>query len=275
MNGNYIKINRSMLDWEWYTDINTTRLFIHMILRANWKDGKFRGTTVPRGSLISSFRKLADETSLTEREVRTAISHLEETGEVTHEGHSKYSVFTVVNYDKYQFKDTQEDKQESSNRHSNDILTTTIEEGKKERRKEGNNSTSFVPDRFDLECVEKLISSCRDVVPNAKVPSTDSEKAKWAIEIDRMKRLDNRTEDQIQKVIDYATTDSFWKSNIRSTKKLREKFETLYAQMQRGYSGNRPVNKNLNNFERRDYNMDSLEERLLRADMEGEADIDE
>lgn len=262
VNGNYIKINRSMLDWEWYSDINTTRLFIHLILRANWKDGKFRGTTVPRGSVISSFRKLADETCLTEREVRTAISHLEETGEVTHKGHSKYSVFTVVNYDKYQVIDTQIDKQETSNRHSNDMQSTTIEEGKKGRRKEGNIKTSFVPSDFDLMCVNKLILSCKETVPNAKVPESDSEKAKWAVEIDRMKRLDNRTEEQIQKVLDYATTNSFWKSNIRSTKKLREKFEILYAQIMRG-PDRKPVVKNNNNFERRKYDMDSLEEQLL------------
>ena len=262
VNGNYIKINRSMLDWEWYSDINTTRLFIHLILRANWKDGKFRGTTVPRGSVISSFRKLADETCLTEREVRTAISHLEETGEVTHKGHSKYSVFTVVNYDKYQVIDTQIDNQETSNRHSNDMQSTTIEEGKKGRRKEGNIKTSFVPSDFDLMCVNKLILSCKETVPNAKVPESDSEKAKWAVEIDRMKRLDNRTEEQIQKVLDYATTNSFWKSNIRSTKKLREKFEILYAQIMRGPDRN-PVVKNNNNFERRNYDMDSLEEQLL------------
>ena len=63
----YIKVSRSMLDWEWYSDINTSRLFIHMLLKANWKDGNFKGTTVPRGSFVSSIRKLADETSLTER----------------------------------------------------------------------------------------------------------------------------------------------------------------------------------------------------------------
>lgn len=264
MNGNYIKINRSMLEWEWYTDINTTRLFIHMILRANWKDGKFRGTTVPRGSFISSFRKIADETSLTEREVRTAISHLEETGEVTHIGHSKYSVFTVINYDKYQVTDTQNDKQETSNRHSNDILTTTIEEGKKGRRKESNIKTSFVPSEFDLMCVDKLVKSCMETVPNAKVPVTDTEKAKWAVDIDRMKRLDKRSEEDIMKALDYAVSDSFWKSNIRSTSKFREKYETLTAQLNsRKGSVNKPVSKNLNNFERRQYDMDSLEEQLL------------
>ena len=127
----YIKVSRSMLDWEWYSDINTSRLFIHMLLKANWKDGNFKGTTVPRGSFVSSVRKLADETSLTEREVRTAINHLKTTGEVTHKSTSKYSVFTVVNYDLYQSNDTQSVSQTTSERQSNDIQTTAIEEGKK------------------------------------------------------------------------------------------------------------------------------------------------
>lgn len=34
MKGDYIKINRSLLDWDWYGDINTCRLFVHMLLRA-------------------------------------------------------------------------------------------------------------------------------------------------------------------------------------------------------------------------------------------------
>lgn len=262
MNGNYIKINRSLLEWEWYSDINTTRLFIHLILRANWKDGNFRGTTVPRGSLISSFRKLADETCLTEREIRTAISHLKSTGEVTHEGHSKYSVFTVVNYDIYQYTDTQEVEQETINRHSNDKQTTTIEEGKKERREKGNIKTSFPPSEFDLMCVEKIIKSCLETIGNAKVPITDDEKMKWAVDIERMRRLDKRTEQDITVALDYALSDSFWKSNIRSAGKFREKFETLYAQQKRGTT-KKPVSKDLNNFERRKYDMDSLEQQLL------------
>lgn len=154
----YIKVSRSMLDWEWYSDINTSRLFIHMLLKANWKDGNFKGTTVPRGSFVSSIRKLADETSLTEREVRTAINHLKTTGEVTHKSTSKYSVFTVVNYDLYQSNDTQSVSQTTSERQSNDIQTTTIEEGKKERRKEDNNTVRFIPPDVDMVreyCIER------------------------------------------------------------------------------------------------------------------------
>lgn len=83
MDGSYIKLSRGLLDWEWYSDINTTRAFIHMLLKANWRDGNFKGVPVPRGSFVSSIGKLANETGLTEREIRTAISHLKTTGEVT------------------------------------------------------------------------------------------------------------------------------------------------------------------------------------------------
>lgn len=133
--GNYIKIYRSFLEWEWYGNINTSRLFFHMLMKANWKDAKFQGKTVPRGSFISSVSRLAEETALTEREIRTAISHLKTTGEVTSKATNKYTVFTVVNYNLYQSSDTQNDNQETIKRHSNDILTTTIEE-EKERKKE-------------------------------------------------------------------------------------------------------------------------------------------
>lgn len=135
----YIKLNRKIVEWEWYSDINTCRLFIHMLLKANWKEGKFQGTTVPRGSFVSSIGKLSEETCLTIREVRTAISHLKMTGEVTSKTTNKYTVFTVNNYDSYQSTDKQDDNQPTSERQSNDKPTTTIEEykeGKKERSKE-------------------------------------------------------------------------------------------------------------------------------------------
>ena len=145
--GNYIKIERKILDWEWYKNLNTCRLFFHLLLKANWKDGRFEGESVPTGSFVSSISKLSDETGLTQREVRTAINHLKMTRELTVKGHAKYSVFTINNYCQYQDSDKLNDKQTTCNRqendkqatsegHSNDIQTTTIETRKKERREE-------------------------------------------------------------------------------------------------------------------------------------------
>ena len=129
-----INLHRKILGWEWYSDINTCRLFIHMLLKANWREGKFRGTTVPRGSFISSLDRLSEETALTKRELRTAISHLKMTGEVTVKTTNRYSVFTVENYDLYQHCDTQKDNQETNEGQPDDILTTTIGESNKENK---------------------------------------------------------------------------------------------------------------------------------------------
>ena len=141
--GDYIKIYRTLMEWEWYKNINTKTLFLHMLLKANWKDGKFQGEDIPRGSFVSSLQSLSSETSLSIREVRTAISHLEKTGELTVKRHAKFSVFTIKNYSQFQTSDTQA----TSNRHTSDKQATTIEE-KKERKKERNNIYTYAFEEF-------------------------------------------------------------------------------------------------------------------------------
>lgn len=132
----YVKISRKILDWEWYTDINTKVLFLHILLKANWKPGRFQGTEVPRGSLATSQQNMAAETGLTIKNVRTALKHLENTGEVAVSRHPKFSVITVKNYNQYQSSGSQTavDGQSDGSRGA------TIEEGKKERKEEYNKS---------------------------------------------------------------------------------------------------------------------------------------
>ncbi len=149
MDGNYIKIDRKILEWEWYGNINTCRLFFHMLLKANWKDGKFQGRDIPRGSFVSSIGKLAEGTKLTEDEVRTAIKNLVKTGEVTKQSTNKYTVFTVVKYDLYQCTSQTNPKQIPSNSQTIPKLFPTIEERKKERREESNNTPISPIERFE------------------------------------------------------------------------------------------------------------------------------
>lgn len=134
--GDFIKLSRKMLEWEWYLDKNTKILFLHCLLRANWKDSRFQGTEVPRGSFVSSIRNLSKETGLSEREVRTALNHLKTTQEVTQSKRSNFTVFTVKNYSLYQASDTPSDTRATHERHSTDTQATQIEEGKKGRREE-------------------------------------------------------------------------------------------------------------------------------------------
>lgn len=98
----YVKISRKILEWEWYKDVNTKVVFFHILLKANWKNGRFQGMEIPRGSFVTSYQSLAEETGLTVMNVRTAIKHLKLTQEITVSQHSKFSVITVKNYDAYQ-----------------------------------------------------------------------------------------------------------------------------------------------------------------------------
>lgn len=110
----YIKLHRKFLEWEWYKNEHTKNLFIHCLLKANWKESKFEGNVIQRGSFVSSIDILASETGLTSDEVRTAIKHLICTGEITKQSTNKYTVFSVVNYDLYQPVSQAEPKQAPS-----------------------------------------------------------------------------------------------------------------------------------------------------------------
>ncbi|MDC7289569.1 hypothetical protein NXH76_17350 [Blautia schinkii] len=114
-------------------------------------------------------------------------------------------------------------------------------------------------DSFELQCVDMLICSCLESFPKARVPKTEQQKEKWADEIEKMKRIDKLSEDEIKEALQYATTDRFWKTNIRSTKKFREKFEVLITQSRNGK-------------DRRLSPMDDLVERLNRMEESYEPD---
>lgn len=141
----YIKIDRKMLDWEWYKNEHTKNVFLHCLLKANWKDGKFQGKIIPRGAFITSVKKLSLELDLTEDEVKTALKHLIKTGELTKQTTNKYTVITVSNYDLYQevanqsqnnYQTDTEQMQNNSTSITNQL--PTIEEYKEEgeRKKE-------------------------------------------------------------------------------------------------------------------------------------------
>ena len=98
----YVRLYRSFLAWEWYTDSNTKDLFLHLILTANWEPKKWRGITIERGQRVYSRASLSREMNVSEQSIRTALNHLISTGEVTNQSTPQYSIITIKNYDLYQ-----------------------------------------------------------------------------------------------------------------------------------------------------------------------------
>ena len=132
----WIKIHRKILDWEWYSDHKTFRLFIHLILVANHKDKKYKGRVVKKGCLITSREMLSLQTGLSIREIRNCLNKLKATNETTIKTGSQGTEIQLVNYDKYQLATSEE----TNKRPASDHQTTT---NKKERNKEDKNNIIF------------------------------------------------------------------------------------------------------------------------------------
>lgn len=140
----WIKIHRSLLDWEWYQDTNCVRLALHFLLKANYQPKKWKGIIIDRGQLVTTRGQLSEETGLSEMQIRTAIDKLDNCGFITKSGTHKYTIITICNYDYYQQKQDgcddgeqpADNQQITSEQPTDNQQITTTKEYKKERIEE-------------------------------------------------------------------------------------------------------------------------------------------
>lgn len=138
MNEGWIKLHRKINDWEWKDKPLTLALFVHLLLNANHKVGKWRGVSVDEGSLLTGRKKLSEASGLSERQVRTSLNHLISTNEVTIKSTKEYSIISITNWKNYQSSD----QQTANERPSSDQRPTTNKNDnnkKNEKKKEVNN----------------------------------------------------------------------------------------------------------------------------------------
>ena len=104
--GDYIKLYRSMIDWEHYTDANTLRVFLHLLLSATHKPTVYGGIRLKKGQFVTSSRTLSEELNMCLKNVTASIQKLRESGEITTEKAGFGTVFTITNYSDFQESDS-------------------------------------------------------------------------------------------------------------------------------------------------------------------------
>ena len=139
-----------------------------MLVSAYWKDGNYKGVEIKRGSFPSSISELSRETNLSAMEIRTALKHLQSTGEVTTNQQAnnkqdntnltsnltskktnKFTVFTVVNYDLYQ----------SDNKQDNTNLTSNLTENQQANNTQLNKQVTGSILKEDKNIINKEINN--------------------------------------------------------------------------------------------------------------------
>lgn len=227
----FIKLYRKFTEWEWYSDISTSRLFLHLILTVNWTDKKWQGICIERGSRVASYKVLSTETGLSVKQVRTAIKKLQSTGEVAIKSTNKYSVFTVKNYDLYQAKG----KQEAGERQAEDKQRATTKESKEGKKEKNNNIKRFTPPTY-----EQVSTYCkeRNNTVDAERFYDFYESKGWMVGKNKMKD---------------------WKAAVRNWERSSKQGTQTIKKSQNQF----------HNFEERDYNYDELEKQLFERQIGG------
>ena len=121
----WIQLHRKLIDWEWYTDGNVLRLFIHLLLKANHKDVKWRGINVCKGQLITGRKVLSAETGMSEQQIRTALNKLESTNEITIKTTNLNSLISINNWLDYQIINQRNNQQITNDQPTNNQQITT------------------------------------------------------------------------------------------------------------------------------------------------------
>lgn len=186
------------MDWEWYSNIPTTRLFIHLLLIVNTREKVWRGETIPRGCVITSISTLQQATGLTTQQVRNSLKNLKTTREITYRATNRYSVISIKNYEQYQQRNTQTNTLDNKpNNKQNNKQTTSQPTTTKEYKEYKNNTEGFVSKFNEL-------SGRAYVVTEAKRKLLSS-------------RLKSFTYEQIEEALTKMFSDSFYKGeNDRS-----------------------------------------------------------
>lgn len=197
-NTGYLKLYRSMTTWEWYKDANTKIVFLHLLLNANWESSRYMGYEVPKGGLVVGRKSLAKDLGISERQVRTALEHLKTTNEIAVKTTNRFSIVSIVNWEKYQGADEETTNEttnkKSSKRPTSDQQATTEEEYKNTRIKEDNN--------ISYEKILNLYNECCPSLPKV-TKITDSRKKLINA------RLKDYSEDDLEKAFKEAEASDF------------------------------------------------------------------
>ena len=160
---------------------------------------KLEGVALKRGEFISSLETLAKSNGLGVRSVRTAILHLETTGELTRKRHGKFMIFTVNNYDSYQTTDTDSVTEKTNHRHDADTMPTTDEEYKRIKKKEKKENNTPLRGKY-FEDPNEFLNDTKYLDDYLECESFAHEDVERAVLIRRMELgLDDPNDENVKK----------------------------------------------------------------------------
>lgn len=267
-NTGWIKIYRKFDEWEWFQDPKMVQIFIYILINVNTERKKWKGYTINPGQLAIGRQKLAVILGTSEQSVRTCLIRLKESNAITIKSTNKFSIISVVGWQKYQHKPkkNQPTEQPTTNQQTtnkqpttNQPLTTTkeLENISINTNKEYKNNQQKV----SPACL-KLYDSILPFFDERFKPHNSHNQNEWLDQLDKLNRIDGFDWDEIKNTIIWARQNDFWKANFLSIAKVRlrsakngetkfsnmnEQFKRSKNQTQNGKNNRQSIQKNPTN----------------------------
>jgi len=206
----WIKLFRKFREWGWYNDCHTKDVFLELILTANFEDKEWNGILIKRGQTIVGRKQLSNILGFSEQSVRTALSHLKSTSEITSKSYNKFSVITINNYDKYQ----EVTNNLTNNQPATNQQLTTPKEYKNKRIKE---IRTYTDKNLTLDQVSAIIIQAFNLHLGTNFKNSDSFRNNleyW---------LNTYEPKEIEQAIKNVKYDSFWKDKMTPVVLFRRK----------------------------------------------------
>lgn len=237
----WIKLHRELIDKPIWTEstVEQKTILITLLLMANhdrkeweWKGKKYEAKP---GQLVTSLNSIAKNagSGVSIRNVRTALKRFEKYGFLTNESTNKNRLITIVNWGYYQELKNEATKHMASDRQASDKRVTTNKNDKNDKN-DKNNNIRHKYEICDMRLAELFLEKILLNNPGHKKPNLE----KWANDIRLMRERDQRSEEQIEYLINWTQNHSFWHTNILSPAKLRKQFDKLVLQVKQEHKSN-------------------------------------
>jgi hypothetical protein len=180
----WIKLHRKITDWEWFEDKNTFIVFITLLLMANHKEKKYKGIVVKVGTIVTGRDILARQTKLTVQQIRTALSKLKLTNEITIETSPQGTVIEIVNYKKYQLITNEITIEQPINNHQTTTNNNVNKDNKNIYRSFGHlfiyeSEVKKLLETYNISQVENILNDIENYKGNTKYKSLYLTAIKW------------------------------------------------------------------------------------------------
>lgn len=213
----YIKLSRRLLSNPIFKKPAYLSVWLYLLLNAQHQESSFiwnnKKQILGVGQLLTGRKKIAQITGLAESQIYKILKYLELEQQIEQQKTTKYTVITIVNWDRYQQKEQQKEQQRNNR-------VTTKEQQSNTYKNVNKNVSKNVNKNIQEYSYAKNLETILEVYNKLFNKSTTSVRG---FEKNYLYWKDTYPLETIIKAIENASVDKFWKDKMTLTILFRQK----------------------------------------------------